>query len=167
MKNAVTLEARFPTDQELKNLFGSVNTLHQYRVFDKAMGAGAKVLDARASQLAPRSTEKDRKKRSKKQAAQADWTSVPLNTTIDYVIRQGDFGGLAVVGPAWPHGNKAYFNQPRSGSRKQVLWGKMTRLAPYIAQRNWMVQAFDESRDAILTAMKNSIRKHLDEVMRG
>lgn len=167
MSNALKLTTKLPTDKELETLFGNVNALQRFKVADRAVRAGAKVIKARAQQLAPRGNDTDRRKRSKKQRSSADWDRIQLYKTINYVLRKSETGGLAIIGPEWPHGNKAYFNQPRSGSRKQVLWGKMTRLRPYIAARNWIVQAFDESKSGVLAAMKSEIRKAIDEVMRG
>jgi hypothetical protein len=37
----------------------------------------------------------------------------------------------------------------------------------YIAARNWMVQAFDETKEQQLSAMKTAIQAILDKVMRG
>ncbi len=166
MTNALKITAQFPKDAELQKMFGDVNALQRFKVMDRAARAGAKVVVQKAKTLAPRSTEKDRRKRSAKQRASADWDSVPLNKTISYVVRQYDTAGFAAIGPTWPHGNKAYFNQPKTRSRKHILWG-VDRQRTYIATRNWMVEAFDTSKDAVLSAMKDAVRKAIDEVMRG
>lgn len=168
-KNSLTLSAKLPTDDEISRMFGSVATIHKGAIGRAAMKAAAGVIVNRASALAPRSTPSDRKKRSKKQAASADWTSVPLHTTVDEVTRQYDAKTIAVIGPAFPHGNKAYFNQPRKRIRKHVLWGKQSPNASrvFIAQRNWIVQSFDETLPAQMEAIKSELTKSVDEVMKN
>jgi hypothetical protein len=122
-------------------------------VQSQVVRAGAKPIVKRARQLAPRSTNapagpyrdrrSNRDKRSKKQRGEADW-DYPLWKTIKQVVRKGKFASLAVIGPEWPKGNKEHFNTS-PGGRRQVLWGTHTgKIVPQI--RNWIVQAFDETR---------------------
>lgn len=165
-KNALTLSMKLPTDKELDRMLADAEHLRSFKVQAEAVEAASIVVRNRARQLAPRSKPEDRARRSKKQKAEADWESVPLNTTIDFVVRDYRKGSTGIIGPAYPHGNKAYFNQPRSGQRIQVLWGKMTSLKPFIAARNWIVQAFEETRGQQLSAMKNALRAAIDRLMR-
>lgn len=163
-KNALTVAMKLPTDDELKKMFDAVPQLQRFKVTSKAVKAASKVVETRASQLAPRSKPADQKKRSKKQKAEANWTGVPLHTTIKHVVRDYENSSSGFIGPAWPHGNKAYFNQPRNRSRKHILWGQdVGRI--YVATRNWIVQAFDETQSAQLAAMKASLKDSIDKIM--
>jgi len=165
-KNALSIKMKLPTDKELVTMFGNVDTLQRYKALDNATRAAGKVVEKRARALSPRSKESDRKKRSAKQRASADWESVPLHTTIKSVVRGYEVRSTTFIGPTFPHGNKAYFNQPTERQRKHVLWGKDTGRM-YIAARNWMVQAFEETKEQQLSAMKTAIQAILDKVMRG
>jgi hypothetical protein len=153
---------KMPTDAELKRMFDAVPILEQYKVSDKVVRAGSAPIVTRARQLAPRSTPEDRAKRSKKQRAAADWDH-PLWKTIKRVVRKyKNARGIAVVGPEWPKGNKAYFNTSPRG-RRQVLWGRSTGRT--IAQvRNWIVQAFDETKPQQLAAMKAKLKTLMREI---
>lgn len=151
-----------PTDAELDKMFNAVPILEQYRVTDQVLNAGSHPIVKRARQLAPRSSKADRDKRSKTQRESADW-NYPLWKTIKRVVRKYQRArGIAVVGPEWPRGNKAYFNTSPSG-RRQVLWGHRTGRT--IAQvRNWIVQAFDETKREQLAAMKAKLKEKMREI---
>lgn len=166
MANKLDIKMQLPNDAELDRMFNMVPKLERYKVLDKATGEAAKIVVKRARELAPRSSDTgSAQKRSKKQASSANW-SYPLWKTIKRVFRKyQDRYGLAVIGPEWPTGNKAYFNTSPKG-RRQVLWGKAT--GRVVAQiRNWIVQAFDETKTQQLNAMKDSLKQSLDQVMRG
>lgn len=162
-RNALDIRANLPSDRELMDMFGSAPKLGQYQVLTSATRAAAKIITARAKQLAPRSTEADRRKRSKKQKASANW-NVRLHTQVGMVVRNYDRSSHAVVGPKHPHGNKAYFNAPRAGSRRHVLWGRDTGRTKQ-AIRNWVVRAFDETRPQQLSAMKTEIGKKINDML--
>jgi hypothetical protein len=165
-KNALTIKTELPTDDELKKMFGDVETFKRYKALDNAAKAAGKVIEKRARELAPRSRPEDRKKRSKKQRESANWDGVPMRTTIRSVVRGYEVRSTTYVGPTHPHGNKAYFNQPTDRQRRHVLWGNdIGRM--FIAARNWMVQAFEETKSAQLRAMKDAINKVIGSVIRG
>jgi hypothetical protein len=145
-------------------MFDAVPLLQRHGVTKKATTAAAKVIVARAKVLAPRGTEKDRRKRSNSQKASANW-NIRLHTTIAYVTRVAARMAYSVIGPRHPDGNKAYLNSPKSGSRQHVLWGKRTGRVRR-ATRNWIVQAFDETQNQQLAEMKASIMKSVDDMMR-
>lgn len=172
MTNKLDIKMNLPTDADLERMFDMVSKLEKYKVTDKVVEAGTAVVVKRARELAPRSTPQDRAKRSENQrngktksGDKIDW-NYPLWKTIKRVIRKynGRYG-IGIVGPEWPKGNKAYFNTSPKG-RKQVLWGKVTGRT--VAQiRNWIVQAFDETKPAQLSAMKAKLTELMDKVMRG
>jgi hypothetical protein len=165
MANKLDVKINLPSDAELKRMFDAVPVLERYSVSDKVVRAGAKHIVNRARQLAPRSTQVDREKRSKSQRASADW-NYPLWKTIKLVVRKyARAAGVGVVGPEWPKGNKAYFNTSPRG-RQQVLWGKRTgRTIPQI--RNWIVQAFDETKQKQLASMKSKLKELMDDIWRS
>ena len=153
--------SKLPSDAELNAMFDAVPILERHQVADKTVRAGAAPVVKRARQLAPRSSKTgSAKKRSKSQEASADW-STPLWKTIKQVVRKYSANAFAVIGPKWPEGNKAYFNTSPKG-RKQVLWGKHTGKT-IAAVRNWIVQAFDETKPKQLAAMKAKLKTLMDE----
>lgn len=166
MSNKFDIKMNLPTDAELTRMFDMAPKLEKYRVVDQAVQAASAPVVKRARELAPRSAVTgSAKKRSKSQRDKADW-NYPLWKTIKRVIRKySNRYGLAIVGPEWPKGNKAYFNTSPNG-RREVLWGKPTgRVVQAI--RNFIVQAFDETKPEQLDAMKKSLQKTTDQVMRG
>lgn len=162
-KNGLDIKISLPTDRELAKMFDAVPMLQRHDVMGATTTAGAKVVLARAKQLAPRGNDADRKKRSAKQKAAANW-NVRLHTTIAQVTRKGNTKAFSLIGPRHPDGNKAYMNAPRSGSRPHVLWGRRVgRIKTAI--RNWIVQAFDETREQQLSAMKSAMAKKIDQML--
>lgn len=161
---SVKLKNNLPTDRALKRIFDAVPILERHEVSDKTVAVAAKIVVARAKQLTPRGNEEDRRKRSASQRSKADW-NYPLWKTTAYVTRKyGNAAGLAVIGTRWPKGNKAYFFTSPKG-RRQVLWGRRT--GRVIAQvRNWIVQAFDETKSAQISAMKNKLKELMDDIWR-
>lgn len=171
MPNGVDLKFDMPTDAELKQMFDMVPKLNHYKVSDQVLRAGSMPIVRKAREKAPRGDipkagQKvgSSKKRSKKQRGEAKWDT-PLHTTIDHVVRKYQAGGVAVIGPRWPEGNKAYFNTSPKG-RREFLWGMMTgRVVPQI--RNWIVQAFDETQPEQLSAMKSKLATVIDRMFRS
>ena len=186
--NGIDIKMDLPSDGELRRMFDMVPKLEAFKVLDKAVDAASKPVVKRARELAPRDTKGHGKKRSYRQknavgarGDKIDW-DYPLWKTIKRVVRKyQNRYGVAVIGPEWPKGNKAYFNTSPKGN-KGHLWGKHGQSYPrrdgkgnHIAGppkaraqvRNWIVQAFDETRNAQLDAMKASVTKSIDEVMRG
>jgi hypothetical protein len=189
MLNSVDFKMSFPTDEQLNKMFDAVPKLERFKVLDKTVDAAAAIVVKRAQALAPRSKESDRKKRSKKQFIAADGESkidwnYPLWKTIGKVIRKyANRYGLAVIGPRWPKGNKAYFNTSPKGNAGH-RWGRAgqqyqrTRngktetytampAKPRAQVRNWIVQAFDETKPQQLAAMKAKLTELTDQMMRS
>lgn len=162
---SISVQIQLPTDAELEQLLNMVPKLEQYKIIDKAVDAASKPVVKRARQLAPRGKQADRDKRSRNQRGKADW-NYPLWKTIKRVVRKyGRSYGVAVVGPEWPKGNKAYFfTSPRG--RRVFYWGRDAGKTKATV-RNWIVQAFDETKADQLAAMKASLIKSIDEAMRG
>lgn len=161
MANKLDIRMNLPTDAEINRMFNAVPILDRFQVTDQVVRAGAKPIVQRARQLAPRSTPEARAKRSTKQKAAADW-DYPLWKTIKMVVRKYARVSVSVVGPEWPKGNKAYFNTS-PGGRKQVLWGRVTGvIVPQI--RNWIVQAFDETKPQQREAMRKKLRVLMDQI---
>lgn len=161
-----SLVINMPRDAEINAMFDAVPILERHKVPQRVLRAGAMVVKKRAVQLTPRGTEEDRNKRSARQRAAADWET-RLYTTIGYVVRGGKRrrgGGVAVIGPTWPKGNKAYFFTSPKGTRAQWFWGRYIGIVN--AKRNWLVQAFDETRQAQLAAMKVATRVAMDRIWR-
>ena len=165
MANGIDLKLELPSDDDLKRMWDMVPKLERYQVLDKATREVGKVVVDRAQQLAPRSSKTGtNNKRGKNQAKEANW-NYPLWKSIRMVVRKYSRVTIVVIGPKHPEGNKAYFNTSPDG-RRQVLWGLRTgKRIPQI--RNWIVQAFDETKAQQMSAMKASLQTSIDQVMRG
>jgi hypothetical protein len=164
-RNGIDIRMQLPTDADLRKLFDAVPQLRRYQVMPATTRAGGQVVVKRAKQLAPRSTPADRKKRSKKQRAEANWDGKPLHRSVAMVTRNYERASVSVVGPKHPDGNKAWFNSPKSGHRLHVLWGKAGGRRTKLAIRNWIVRAFDETRPQQLEAMKLALKKRIAEML--
>lgn len=128
---------------------------------DRAVGKAGTVIAKRARQIAPNSkrsgTEKKQSAKSK-----AKWKD-EVRRNIKSVVRKYSGVAVAVVGATHPEGNAAHFMQEKP--RKHVLWGKKT--VTYRIARNWITQAFDETKSEQQSAMATSLKDDLDKVMRG
>lgn len=130
---------------------------------DRAARKAANIVARRQRQLAPDSRKTgSRDKQSKK--TKAKW-NVKLNTTIRTKIIKYPNGVWAVVGPKSPEGNAAHFQQEKP--RRNVLWGKATQIKQIRLERNWNVQAFEETKSEQLSAMEASLKQDIDANMRG
>lgn len=129
---------------------------------DRAVGKAGTVIAKRARQVAPNSK---RSKTKDKQSVKAKkiWNKQVKNT-IRSVVRRYPTTAVAVVGPKAPEGNAAHFGQEKE--RKHVLWGKDKGRQLRIA-RDWIVQAFDETKAEQEAAMRGSLQEDIDKVMRG
>jgi hypothetical protein len=155
----------FPSDDELKTMFGTVNTFEKFKVGDKTVRAAAKIVLKRARQLAPRDTKGWSKLRAKKQKASSKWDAKPLWKTIKMKVVKGQSGGYAVVGPEYGVGNKAYFDTSPKG-RRVFYWGNDAGKVRLMV-RNWIVQAADETRAEQLAAMKVALTEAVEQLIRG
>ena len=160
----IRIKSTLPNDAELMKLFGSVDMLRRHDVGGATTRAGAKIVLDRARQLAPVGNPEDAAKRSAKQKAQANW-NIKLKSTIAMATRGRGLRVFTLVGPRHPSGNKAYFNQPKKGSRLHVLWGKRGGMRTKVVTRVWIVQAFDETRQQQLSAMKAKLTEKINEML--
>lgn len=166
MANRIDIKHNLPSDQGLARMFDAVPQLRKHDVMNAVLRSGSKVVVDRAKKEAPRGRPEDRRKRSKSQRAQYDWENPPLWRTVTRVIRGGKRAkrsAIAIIGPRFPDGNKAYFNQPRAKKRRHVLWGRDVGRT-YIVARNWLAIAFDSTRAQQLSAMKSTMRTKLNEM---
>lgn len=164
MANKLEVRINLPTDAELDKMFNAVPMLDRFKVGDQVIRAGTDPIVKRARELAPRDRSGHGKKRSKNQRAAANW-EYPLWKTIKRVVRKYQKGTTGVVGPEWPLGNKAYFDTSPNG-RRVFYWGKATGKVK--AQvRNWIVQAFDETKTQQLAVMKAKLKAVMEQVWRG
>lgn len=161
----LNVKIEMPNDAELKRMFDAVPALERHKVTDKALNASGKVVLDRARQLAPRGNQVDREKRSDSQKQRANWNTPLWKTIAKKYVKNNRGGGVILVGPKWPDGNKAYFNTSPKG-RRVFYWGKDAGITkPQI--RNWIVQAFDETKTQQLAAMKASITASMDAIFKG
>jgi hypothetical protein len=133
---------------------------------DKAVRKAAGIVAKRARQIAPDSRKNQkgdpREKQSKK--ARGIWGS-KLKQKIRFKIIRYDTATWAVVGAQKPDGNMAHFMQEKP--RRHVLWGKATAIKRFRIERNWITQAFDETKSEQLSAIKSSLQADIDANMRS
>lgn len=129
---------------------------------DRAVSKAGTVIKRRAVQLAPDSRETG--SREKQTAAARRTWSKKLRTTITKKTVRFSNIALAIVGPRSPDGNMAHFMQEKK--RNLVAWGRRTGWRIGLV-RDWIVQAFDETKGEQLSAMEQSLRDDIDKVMRG
>lgn len=127
---------------------------------DRAVSRAAKIVQEQAIQLAPDSDKTGSRSKQSKKSKQI-WTG-KLRRLIRSKIIRYDGATWAVVGPKSREGNMSHFQQDKP--RRLVLWGKATMVAQYRLERNWITQAFDETKDRQLSAMKESIQADINQI---
>ena len=130
---------------------------------DRAVKAACNLIAKRARQLAPDSR-KTGTKEFQSAKTKAKWP-VRLKTTIRTKVIKYPNGAWGIVGPKSPEGNAAHFMQEKP--RRHVLWGKATAIKKYRIERNWITQAFDETKSEQLSAVEASLKRDIDENMRA
>lgn len=152
-------------DKELQDLLAQMPKLVVATggPIDNAVSKASTVVARRARSLAPDSRKsQSREKQSKK--SKRIWNR-KLRTTIRSVVRKYPTTAVGIIGPKSPEGNAAHFMQEKG--RRLVLWGKTTNIALYRIAKNWITQAFDETKGEQHSAMMNSLKTDMDKVMRG
>lgn len=160
-------KSSLPSDAELAAMFDMVPKLERYQVGDKVTRAAGKIVLDRVKQLTPRSSVTgSSKKRSSKQRGGADWDNTPLWKGMAMAVRKYATSTWVWVGPRWREGQKIYFiAEWKKQTRRAFYWG---RPGPIVRKlRNWIVQAFDETKSQQLSAMKSVLTTEIDRVMRG
>jgi len=147
----------------------------QFAAYDKALKPAAEVVQKRAEELAPRSTDNgSRKKMSKK--SQGIWSSRPLATLlkIKVIKGKGKSDPYALAGPDFPKGNKANFIHPMKAQvRQRKYWGRESNRAPSVTPKDndFLKRAADETRSeqlrAFTRALIPAVRKAMQELVRG
>lgn len=130
---------------------------------DRAVQAPCNIVAKRARQLAPDSRKTGTK--NKQSAKTKGKWPVRLKTTIRSKVIRYPNGAWGIVGPKSPEGNSAHFMQEKP--RRHVLWGKATLIKQYRIERNWITQAFDETKSEQLSAMEASLKRDIDDNMRA
>ena len=134
-------------------------------ILENAVFKASLVVARRARQLAPDS-KKNRKSNSRDKQSQKSkniWNH-KLRDTITQKTLTYRTATWAVVGPKKPQGNMAHFMQVKP--RRHVLWGRSTAVQQYRIERDWIIQAFDETKSQQLSAMESTLRSDLDRMMR-
>jgi len=185
MANTLDIKMDIPVDAELAKMLNMDDRIDRYKLFDKALGAATVPILRRAKQVcwdgkktgnsAKRSYYQrygieppwaqwiKRGKSKQNRYGKIDWET-QLKTTIKKVIRKYGRRGAAVIGPEWPKGNKAYFNAGKNG-RDQWFWGD-DQGRKVAAMRNFIVQAFDETKGEQQQLMKAQVKVVLDQLMK-
>ncbi len=162
------MEATVSFEKRGMDLLDQLPMLLRGTAFDKAMRAAAKPVVEKAKELAPQGNDADRKKRSKKQKASADW-NVRLRSTITSKLSKRENGGTVVVGPSWPRGNKAHFDwgiRSFGKGREKVLWGKRTGEVVR-NEIHWLKRAGDLAKEQAIAAFEEEVRRAIAELTNG
>ena len=128
---------------------------------DRAVTKAAKIVQQRAIQLVPDSDKTGSRSKQSKKTKQI-WTG-KLKRLIRTKLIRYERSSWAVVGPKSREGNMSHFQQEKP--RRLVLWGKSTMVAQYRIDRNRITQAFDETKNQQLSAMKESITADINQIM--
>ena len=140
----------------------------QFAAFDKALPAAGRVVQKRASGLAPRSSQNNKGGREKMSAkAKSIWSAQPIADMIVVKPVKGRKTGVdpyTLVGPKFPEGNKANFVHPmKSNKKQQVNWG--TPAGPANKDNDFLKRAADETIGqqvrAFLSALIPDVRRRL------
>lgn len=135
-----------------------------FKVTDKGIRKASQLVQRRAKQLAPRSSKTgSAKKRSVSQSQSGNW-NIPLSKTIISKVLKHARGALGIVGPSWPEGNKAFFNNAKNG-RREVYWGKPQ--GTIYKGEDWLKRAFDESAEEAQEVLVETVRDAVKEVTGG
>lgn len=128
---------------------------------DTAIRAANQIVLKRARQLAPVSkktgTEKKQSRKSREQWSQE------VRRQLASKVKRYDLVTVGLVGAKHPYGNAAHFMQEKP--RRHVLWGKASAIRGYRVMRNWIVQAFEETRSQQLAAIEVALRKKFSEFL--
>lgn len=165
MRNNFQVKVELHGEQEVLDLLEQLpkSVLFDGGPLDRAVQAAISIIAKRGRQLAPESRKTgSRKKQSA--GTKAKWPA-RLRTTVRKKVIKLPFGRWGIVGPKNPQGNAAHFMQEKP--RKHVLWGKATLIKKYRIERNWITQAFDETKSEQSSAMEESLRDDIDQNMRG
>jgi len=140
----------------------------QFAAFDKALPAAGRVVQKRASELVPRSSQNNKGGREKMSAkAKSIWSAQPIADMIVVKPVKGRKTGVdpyTLVGPKFPEGNKANFVHPmKSNKKQQVNWG--TPAGPANKDNDFLKRAADETIGqqvrAFLSALIPDVRRRL------
>jgi len=192
MANKLDIKMDIPVDAELARMLNMDDRIDRFKLFDKALTAASGPVIRRARQLcwdgqkaAPGAPSGNSAKRSwyqrngveppwakwikrgktkRNKYGKVDWET-QLKTTIGRVVRKYSRKGIAVIGPSWPKGNKAYFNAGKNG-RDVWYWGDDQGFKKK-AMRNFIVQAFDETKNEQQQLMKAQVKTLLDQMMKN
>lgn len=161
MANSATIT--FEGSDKLDQLLGQLPklVLAAGGPIDRAVSKASKIVQQRAVELAPDSDKTGtRKGQSKK--SKAIWTG-KLKRLIRVKLVRYQNATWSVVGPKSQEGNMSHFQQVKP--RRLVLWGKATMVKQFRLERNWITQAFDETKQQQLSAMEESIKADIDALM--
>ena len=186
MANKLDIKMDIPVDADLARMLNMDDRIDRFKLFDKALNAASGPVIRRARQLcwdgvktgnsAKRSWYQrngveppwakwiKRGKTKRNKYGKVDWET-QLKTTIGRVVRKYGRKGVAVIGPSWPKGNKAYFNAGKNG-RDVWYWGDDQGFKKK-AMRNFIVQAFDETKNEQQQLMKAHVKVLLDQMMKN
>lgn len=147
-------------------LLESIPMLIQYAVADKCMKAMVKPIAERAKDVLPSSRSTGtRKKWSKKYKQNAAW-QINSGRHVGAKVVKYQRGATAYVGPTYPKGNKQQFNSNKERGRRVFYWGKNAGQV-YIPDERPMQRAYDETRDAQMTAFMTTLTNEIAEIARG
>lgn len=174
------IKLELPSDAEMKRMFDAIPALERHDAADKITRSAGMLVKKRLSQLIPRSSKSDIEKQST-EGKKLDGKS--LKTTPRRLFRKNSkAGGVSVVGPEYTGktgaGQKIFLIAKwKTESRHAEFWGHpgqtyTRRGAPYKAphgkvlqrSRNLVTQAFDETKQQQLSAMKTVAKQVMDEV---
>jgi len=167
----MSVELRIEFDEQQLLKLRRIPILLRLEPAERTLKAMAKPVLDRAKALVPDSrkpSQKDGVPSKNKQSAKtkAKWPDQGKNN-LGFVFRKSETGGYLVIGAKNPKGNTLNFDSSDKG-RKVKYWGKDTgRIKRVQPSERFMQRAFDETRQAQITAGFNQLEKELRELNLG
>ncbi len=129
---------------------------------DKAITQASEHVLVRARDLVPNSDNTNSRAKQSKKTRQK-WPKKLRDTIRKKIVKYAN-ASVAIVGPKSPEGNMAHFMQ--ENPRRLVLWGKATAVQMFRISRNWITQAFDETKSEQLATIKRVLTEEIDKVVK-
>lgn len=167
----MTIELRIEFDEQQLAKLRRIPILLRLAPAERTLKAMAKPVLDRAKALVPNSRKPNAQSgipSHDKQSAntKAKWPEQGKNN-LGFVYRKSESGGYLVIGAKSPKGNSLNFDASNKG-RKVMLWGRDSgRIKRVEPSQRFMQRAFDETRQAQITAGYNQLEKELRELNLG
>jgi hypothetical protein len=134
----------------------------QFKISDKIVAEGAKIIRKKMVSLAPDSKKSGTRKSWSKKTKDRRQSVKQLKDTIKSVVRKREHKALAVIGPEYPEGQLVY---PLAYGHEMVLWGKR-KGGRVKEQDRWVKEAFDTTKSAVDAKMTEVAKNEMAKIIK-